>query len=53
MNKEIQYDASVDAQMEDRSRVEIIRDETQRVSTQYGERGRITGYTYYIRKSYT
>ena len=48
MNKEIQYDASVDAQMEDRSRVEIIRDETQRVSTQYGERGRITGYTYYI-----
>jgi len=48
MNKEVLYDASVDAQMEERSTASAIRDEAHRIETPVGFLGQITGYRFKI-----
>ena len=48
MNKIANYDATIDEQMESRSKIEYIRDENIMINTMFGPKGKITSYKYSI-----
>ena len=48
MNNKVTYDATIDEQMESRSQIEYVRDETNIINTMFGPKGKITSYKYKI-----
>ena len=48
MDKDKIYDASLDADMEDRARIEPVRDNSQKIVVNGIEMGKITGYNFHI-----